>query len=67
MYKWIEIKDKLPQSGINENGEDIGCLVWDKIKVECGFQMGISNREYVRTHPDEYTHWMPLPKEPNNV
>ena len=64
MNKWIKTKDKLPESGVNEKGEDIGCLVWYKEAPECGFGISVSNREYVRAHPDEFTHWMPLPDEP---
>ena len=65
MSKWIKTANKLPESKKRKNGEDVGCLVWWKDKCDCGFQMSVSNREFVRYHPEQILYWMALPDEPS--
>ena len=62
--EWIDIETKLPEVVIDKNGACNGVLAWLKVDRDSGYQYCVSNTEYVNIHPEEFTHWIPLPKSP---
>ncbi len=68
--EWIRVEDSLP--GIGEGAYDKigypnGLFALWREKPDCGHRATVTSLEYFIRHPDEFTHWMPIPKLPDVV
>lgn len=68
MMNWIDVNDRLPGYALTDSkGEGFGaslvlvCLDSGNVLVD----WYDNNKESWTEHPDEVTHWMPLPEAPN--
>ena len=54
---WYRIEDKLPPRTIKR-----GILARWAQAPECGHDFTISNVDYIRYHPHQFTHWAKIPR-----
>lgn len=66
--KWISVKDWLPEPEIDEEGNCSVVLVrWKREYCpDIASVYQTCNTEYLKRHPDKFTHWMPLPEPPES-
>ncbi len=64
---WISVKERMPEETKDPDGGTTCVFVHHKHAPECSSPFQMSNVVYLRKHPEEYTHWMPIPPLPTET
>lgn len=60
MSEWVSVEDRLPGNGV----ESVIAHFAPGWVEECFLQDITSTAIFVTLHPEQFTHWMPLPEPP---